>query len=329
MGNSQTYTQEDFDRYSYQVYQATLQRTCFLPDVGIDESLLKYSGINSNAVLQSYSNELVSMVPDYIEKFGSSLGAVTSFPNAVGLGALVISMIMELIMKSRTETTEDSYSMFRRVFGEEKASSVRDTMSEYVRRHRMFMINDQLLQEELMRLERQLSKDLTILRNSLLHDQQMSTRGFKIWVNGASFHVQMLIHRARLNTRTGRQISDNVHTIETAISLYLMDLDRLLEKYKTHMSNSITFKHTSGFCATGMGCSRDTCTVTYYEGNCRIEKLNENKPCREPEFKMAYMNQIVSNYEPISGLKSHFSNIKNNLNSLINQRGSFTLPSRG
>ncbi|XP_049442408.1 uncharacterized protein LOC125894812 isoform X4 [Epinephelus fuscoguttatus] len=327
MGNSQTYTQEDFDRYSYQVYQATLQRTCFLPDVGIDESLLKYSGINSNAVLQSYSNELVSMVPDYIEKFGSSLGAVTSFPNAVGLGALVISMIMELIMKSRTETTEDSYSMFRRVFGEEKASSVRDTMSEYVRRHRMFMINDQLLQEELMRLERQLSKDLTILRNSLLHDQQMSTRGFKIWVNGASFHVQMLIHRARLNTRTGRQISDNVHTIETAISLYLMDLDRLLEKYKTHMSNSITIKYEE-FCFP-VGCI--ACVIENDDGNCKgsTETPYTDGPCGEPDFKMAYINQIVSNYEPISGLKSHFSNIKNNLNSLINQRGSFTLPSRG
>ncbi|GLD71176.1 uncharacterized protein AKAME5_002249700 [Lates japonicus] len=72
-------------------------------------------------------------------------------------------------------------------------------MSEYLKRHRMFVTNEQRLREELRRLEGQLSGHLTILKNSLLYDGQMSSRGFKIWVNGASFHVQMLIHEARLD----------------------------------------------------------------------------------------------------------------------------------
>ncbi|KAL3059363.1 hypothetical protein OYC64_011315 [Pagothenia borchgrevinki] len=180
--------------YVLEVYQKTLGDKCILPDVGIDESLLKYSGTDSNTALQVYSNEMVNLVPGFIDSLGSSLGAFTPVPNAVGLGALVISFIMELIVIGTAAQTESSDSMLRRVFGEEKASGVRDTVSDYLTRHRMFMQNEDQLKGELRRLEQQLSSQLTILKNSLLHDQQMSTRGFKIWVNGAAFHVQMLIH---------------------------------------------------------------------------------------------------------------------------------------
>ncbi|GLD71178.1 uncharacterized protein AKAME5_002249900 [Lates japonicus] len=218
-------------------YEASLQSQCVLPDVGIDESLLKYSGLNSNTELQVYSNGLLTSVPGYITRLGSILGAVTSLPNAVGLGALVISMIMEIAIKSTAQTTDHSYSIIRRVFGEEKASSVRDTMSEYLRRHRVFVTNEQRLREELRRLETQLSGHLTILKNSLMLDGQMSSRGFKIWVNGASFHVQMLIHEARLNIQTGQPASRYINQIKAAITVYEQELDDLLKKYKDYKSN--------------------------------------------------------------------------------------------
>eukprot|EP00064_Thunnus_orientalis_P023157 superscaffoldBa00008482_g23387 len=196
-------SQEEVEKFSLELYEIALRSTCVLPDVGIDESLLKYSGINSSAELQSYSNELLDSVPDFVDRLGSAMGELTSVPNAVGLGALVISMIMEIIIKT-TQTGEDTYSLLRRVFGDEKASSVRDTMSVYLKRHRMNINDDQQLLEEIRRLEQQLSDKLTILRNSLLHDGQMNTRGFKIWVNGASFHIQMLIHEARLDIQAGK-----------------------------------------------------------------------------------------------------------------------------
>ncbi|KAK2861540.1 hypothetical protein Q5P01_001073 [Channa striata] len=110
-------------------------------------------------------------------------------------------------------------------------------MSEYLKRHEMF-INDERLQEELQRLERQLSEYLTKLKNSLLQDGQMSTRGFKIWVNGASFHVQMLIHKVRLDN------TNNVHPISAAIDAYLGDLDKLVEEYKTYKTR-VTSVYTS------------------------------------------------------------------------------------
>ncbi|XP_036958411.1 uncharacterized protein LOC119021916 [Acanthopagrus latus] len=307
-------SQEDCDRFARNYYQVALEYPCLLPDIGIDESLLKYSGIDSNAVLQTYSNELINSAPGFIDTMGSRLSSLNSVPNAVGLGALVISMVLEIVMKSTTEPTEDTYSLLRRVFGEEKRSAVRDTMSEYVRRHHTFMSNEQRLREELRRLEAQLSNHLTILRNSLLYDGQMTTRGFKIWINGASFHLQMLIHEAQLNIQAGRRRSDYVTAINAAISLYLQNLDVLLEKYKNH--NTYPKIHWVSVPAVIGDCvmASERCEVLYQSGPCGTSPVNED-----------FRKLVFSKFD--SELKSHFSYIRNNLNSLINQRGSFTLPS--
>ena len=303
------YSQEEWDRFARDYYEVALQFPCLLPDIGIDESLLKYSGIDSNAVLQTYSNDLINSVPGFIDRLGSGLGPMTSIPNAVGLGALVISMILEIIMKSTTEPPEDTYSLLRRVFGEEKRSAVRDTMSEYLKRHQTFMSNEQRLREELQRLEAQLSNHLTILRNSLLHDGQMSTRGFKIWINGASFHLQMMIHEARLNIQAGRRRSDYVNAINAALSLYLQNLDVLLETLKRHnTSPRIYWASVVGVCVL----HSEKCEVAYQSGPC--SPINES-----------FRKLVFSKFD--SELKSHFLNIRNNLNSLINQHGSFTVPS--
>ncbi|XP_035858112.1 uncharacterized protein LOC116052806 [Sander lucioperca] len=374
------WSQEEYDSSALWIYDDVLQyKPSLLPDIGIDESLLKYSGTDSNAVLQVYSNETLSetLVPEYIEKLGSTLGALESVPNAVGLGALVISFIIEIIIKVNTQTSDYTYSMIRRVFGEEKASSVRDTMSEYLKRHRMFINNDQRLREELRRLEQQLSNHLTILANSLLHDGQMSSRGFKIWVNGAAFHVQMLIFEAQLNIQTGTPASGYVNSIEVAIDSYEQDLDNLLEKHKTYKINSNMFtskcsnnsypkirfyenrhnklsgdfphpnlleKHKTDKINSNSFIT-ETIIVNvhdliayipikhyymqnYENGHTRQRKVfNRPNPWHDPKALTTFMNLVYSNYEPIKGLKSYFLKIKNDLNSLIRQRGSFTLSS--
>lgn len=313
MGNQ--YSQEDYDRSASEFYRIALSNPCLLPDVNIDESLQRYSGLDSNSVLETYSDGLVSAVPGYIESLGSSLGSLTLIPNAVGLGALVISMIIELCISGASQTGDDSFSMLRRVFGEEKASAVRDTMTEYLRRHQTSINNNQRLREEIQRLERQLSKDLTVLRNSLLHDGQMSTRGFKIWVNGASFHLQMLIHEARLNPQ-----ADSVNRIRSTISLYLQDLNHLLERYKTHQ-DIVTIHETAT-------CFMEACDYSCYIKNdkCKVFRNNERDPCDGSQLTEAFMRLLVSHIRSV--MDNHFINIRNNLTYLINQHGSFTLPKR-
>lgn len=61
MGSS--YSQAEIERYASVVYENALRETCLIPDIGIDESLEKYSGLDSNRVLQTYSNDLVHSVP--------------------------------------------------------------------------------------------------------------------------------------------------------------------------------------------------------------------------------------------------------------------------
>ncbi|KAE8297755.1 hypothetical protein D5F01_LYC04396 [Larimichthys crocea] len=307
MGNGPS--QEDYDRSAYSCYQTASEHPSILPDVSIDESLLRYSGLDSNAVLQAQSNKLVSYVPQFIEKIGS----MTPIPNAVGLGALVISMIIELCTDA-AQTGSDSFSMIRRVFGEEKASAVRDTMTEYLRRHQTFINNNQRLREEIQRLEQQLSNHLTVFRNSLLHDGQMSTRGFKIWVNGASFHLQMLIHEARLNRQ-----ADSVNRIRTTTDLYLQDLNQLLEKYRT-LEDIFSVKVVA-LVAGSVGMALyyiviDKCERKHVRDSSHIghsSQLNE-----------AFMRLVVKDIR--AALENHFINIRNNIDSLINQHGSFTLP---
>lgn len=319
------FSQEEYDSFAVEIYSTALQHPCLLPDIGIDEDLLKYSGTDSSALLQSYSNQLLSSVPGYIDRLGSAIGALKVIPNAVGLGALVISMILEIVIKSSSQASPNSYSLLRRVFGEEKGSAVRDTMSEYLKRHQMFMNNNPQLLEELRRLEATLSHQLTTLRNSLLYDGQMSSRNFKIWLNGASFHANMMIHEARLNVQEGKRASDYTRTIRVAINHYLRDLDNLLKKYKEFKTSTRIF---SRHIACGFGvCGPVECYLHDDEQGCeRFHDASDNY-CWGQKMTDTYMNYLFSTYEPISGLKTHFSNMTNNLNQLINQRDSFTVPS--
>lgn len=88
--------------------------------------------------------------------------------------------------------------MLRRVFSEEKASKARDLMDEYLKRMQMHLENKLLQLQDTNCLEAQLSTQLTRLKNTMLRDDQMTTRSLKHWVNGAAFHSQILIHEARL-----------------------------------------------------------------------------------------------------------------------------------
>ena len=317
-------SQERANELSVLYYNTALRNPCIFPDVTIDQSLLKYSGTNSNAELQRFSQDLINSVPGFVDRIGTRVAPLAAVPNAVGLGALVISMILEIIIKSTAAPSVDSYSMLQRVFAEEKGSAVRDTMTEYLRLHDTLINDQQQLQLDLHWLQMQLSGHLTILRNSMLLDGHMSSRGFKIWVNGAFFHLQMLIHKARLNHQAGTLTSTQVDSINRYIDLYLQDLDQLLEKYKTYLA-SITTLSRAQTCSRD-GCYNTDCYIKSKESNCRARHYEGFRDyCEGDALIKAYANQIVTNYPPITGLKSQFLNVKNNLNVLINQHDTFSL----
>ncbi|XP_062873681.1 uncharacterized protein LOC134335152 [Trichomycterus rosablanca] len=188
MGSS--HSQEDTDR----VLTAMLQ---LASDISLDDSLLKYSGVNSAVVLEDSTSEFIQTSLDHV---GGILTNFNGVPNAVGLGALVISMFLNIAVSSSGNDGGNTAEILSHVIAVEKAVAVRDTMNEYLNRLHMYMREPVKAQEETTRLEKQLSEQLTRLKNSMLFDGHMNPSSLKWWINGAAFHSQMVIHSARLET---------------------------------------------------------------------------------------------------------------------------------
>ncbi|KAI9529371.1 hypothetical protein NQZ68_011076 [Dissostichus eleginoides] len=126
-------------------------------------SLLSYSGLNSYDVLDSYRDQVFD-VPGAVEKLGAALAGFKAVPNAVGLGALIISMILESVGKSLGKQTMGTAEMLQRVFAEEKGNEVRDLMDEYLKRLRINLGKPQLQLAETRQIEIDLSAQLTRLK---------------------------------------------------------------------------------------------------------------------------------------------------------------------
>ncbi|KAK6321115.1 hypothetical protein J4Q44_G00080910 [Coregonus suidteri] len=107
------------------------------------------------------------------------------------------------------------------MFAEEKASTVYNEMEEALKRCTMNIHNEAKMKSDIVYVERRLSSARTTLKNSML-DGHMRTRSLKIWVNGEAFHVQMLIHLARLEE------GGDSSQVLAAISIYQKNLEQLL-----------------------------------------------------------------------------------------------------
>nr|XP_023699424.1 uncharacterized protein LOC111860203 [Paramormyrops kingsleyae] len=301
-----------------------------IPDITIDSSLLMYSGLDSTAVLEQHSSQmvsdLVSKVPDYMTDLGSSLSAFKHVPNAVGLGALVISFLLDLTVSSLVTAPEDSpLNMIDRIFAEEKASGVRDSMDEYLKRLQKYVWEPEQALEETKCLEKQLSRHLTGLRNSMQKDGQMSSRAMKIWANGAAFHAQMLIHEARLmmagyGTKKEKNLDVRVASVRNMVDHYRKHLEDLLDKYKSYKHTNLYFIKSQRICA-AFGCSDPHCSV--YD-----EELGKSTPSKDefcPESLDAYINYMFSNWGQIKKLNDYFTDLKTNIRELITQNRNFTM----
>ncbi|KAF5901344.1 uncharacterized protein DAT39_008999 [Clarias magur] len=300
------------------------------PDVEIDLSLVKYSGLNSaaeleNSIIQELK-DVCSKIPGYVESLGSELSSFETVPNAVGLGAVAVSIALELIIAAQDEDWENKDStldMMRRVFAEEKASGVRDSMEEYMKRLRMYFHQPTQALEETERLEKQLSEQLTCLKNSMLHDDQMSSRSLKHWTNGAAFHLQMLIHAARLKTQSStehqEELQIHVASIESVLNLYHFNLEELLKQYKTYKTSTISLGIFYDF-----DVSRRYCVVKDEELEREIVRVAFSGIAASISSD-DYIDYMFDNWSKLKELKSYFSDLKENLKDQIVQEGQFNL----
>ncbi|XP_015226364.1 PREDICTED: uncharacterized protein LOC107082278 [Cyprinodon variegatus] len=231
-GISQEEKQASLDQYANSFFQSR-QWNGF----GIDVSLERFSGYNSAAELSSFRNQVedADRLTDgltVMEKLNSQLGGFGPVANAVGLGALVISLLIENVAKSLGKPPMGTADILRRVFAEEKGNEVRDLMDEYMKHMILYFWKPQDLTFYTKDLQFKLSLQLTRLRNSMLKDNQMTTRLLNQWVNGAAFHTQMLIHLARLERSDGA-------VAKIAAIGYHRDVDLLLKKYESYLIDNI------------------------------------------------------------------------------------------
>ncbi|KAK1805746.1 hypothetical protein P4O66_002008 [Electrophorus voltai] len=310
----QSLSQEEINNRASSVFSTFSEN---FNNVGIDESLLTYSGMDSAAKLEDFSFQLLSEVgsniPDYLEKLGSALVDVSAVPNSVGIGALIISIILQICFiatKGHQSLGPSTVDLLRRIFAEEKSSEVRDLMEEYLKRYRMHLRDDHLLIVETTRLEQELSFQLTRLKNSMLLEGHMNSRALKQWANGAAFHAQMLIHVARLKKKQGSGLNSARDAAYSAINTYEKDLSHLLERYKAfRISNLDCFIYAGWVCRIT---DKETGEKHYYgyEGYCYVSSED-------------LINYMFTRDRRIIELKSYFSDLQKNVDVLISQQGTF------
>lgn len=174
--------------------------------------------------LERRTEEFPSKAPDIVKALVDKIASLLPSPEVAGLGALAIAIFIDVLSDiSPGQSTKDA---LHEALAEQKVLEVWDLVDETLKRCEMHLKNKRQLASDLQRLEAELSVALTRLKNSVLRDGHFSSQALKIWVNGAAFHLQMLIHQHRLQGATSCQ------PVERLIPIYKNDLEKLFMKHQ-------------------------------------------------------------------------------------------------
>ncbi|XP_030262686.1 uncharacterized protein LOC115575053 [Sparus aurata] len=277
------------------------------PDLRVNRGIRMFTSLDSSDNLtQHYEKrkmETEVSAADWIKTLVEQLGPLTPAPALVGLGALAIALLIDI--NSSDPPEESTEEALQCVFAEEKASEVWDHIDECLKRCVMHIDNTEELVCDIRRIEVKLSATITKLKNSMVRDEHMTSEALKAWVNGAAFHIQVLIHLVRLG---GTQSCDPV---ERLISSYLRDLDLLFKKHKEVIEGKCG--HRNRFFISKSFLTEDS---EQYE----ITKFFNWSNYFEVYYDHRYGRQRC-------GIQQYFTQVKENLQQLVHQRGGPERPS--
>ncbi|XP_062400302.1 uncharacterized protein LOC134091253 [Sardina pilchardus] len=285
------------------------------PDLRVNKSIIMFTSLASSDNLRQHyekrkmenhaADRMEGHAADWTKSLVEKLSGMAPCPNLAGLGALAIAVFIDIL--SSTSNEESTKDALRCVFAEEKASEVWDQIDECLKRCRMHISDASEQRNDIKRIERQLSAALTKLKNSMLRDGHMSSEALKAWVNGAAFHIQMLIHLVRLG---GIQSCDPV---ETLLSDYLDPLDTLFQKHKEMIKGKCKRRGE----AMGQGI-----TEYYLVGEDSTNwHIGSNSPHKYYICLEAYYNHRFGRQK--SDIQQYFRDVSQNLQELVRQIGSF------
>ena len=275
------------------------------PDVRVNQNIVKFCSLDSSDMLKQHYErrmEAGDCAADWIKDLVEKLGAFTSAPELAGLGALAIAVFIDILSFSPPE--ESVKDALRCVFAEQKASEVWDLIDECLKRIRMNIDNRRELRSDLERIEHKLSEALTKLKNSMLRDGHMTTDALKAWVNGAAFHIHMLVHLVRLGG------IKTCNPVKSLLSDYKDELDELFTEHKEMIRKKC---RQVGFAA------QTGAVAAFYEDE--TSKLHDPLRRSLEEFVESHYDQRYGRQK--RSIQQQFSEVRENLQSLVSQRGSF------
>ncbi|KAL7377713.1 hypothetical protein ABVT39_003457 [Epinephelus coioides] len=278
------------------------------PDLRVSRSIKMFTSLESSDNLRQHYEtrkmEAGDVAADLIKNLVDKLADLKSAPQLAGLGALAVAVFIDVITFSPPE--ESTKDALRCVFAEEKASEVWDQIDECLKRCTMHINDDDELRSNISRIECQLSAALTKLKNSMVKDGHMTSPALKAWVNGAAFHVQMLIHLVRLG---GIQTCDPVERI---LSVYQSDLDTLFKEHKEMIRKKCYMRVVVLFDQ----------PVHYLIDEDSMGHVIDPKNTYDEYFEAYYEHRYSRQW--CESLQ-YFSDVRQNLQQLVDQRGSFNV----
>ncbi|XP_051276096.1 uncharacterized protein LOC127374591 [Dicentrarchus labrax] len=316
MGNVASRVRES-SREREQAYLARfVRRLTQGPDLTVNKSIGMFTSLSSSEYLNQHFQrskmEAGDCAADWIKKLVEKLANFTPVPQLAGLGALAISVIIDVV--SFVPPEETVKNTLQSVFAEEKTSEIWDQIDECLKRCVMHIDNDDELKSDLERIECQLSAALTKLKNFMMRDGHKSSQALKAWVNGAAFHIQMLIHLLILKR------SHNLHNLHTQLHnlllMYPIDLDLLFEKHKQMVKGKCTV--------------RKIRPVFKIVPDGLIWMVDEDLKWYSIDMLISYEKYFEAYYNHRYGqqkdnIKTYFSDVKVDLNKLVVQIKSFNV----
>lgn len=114
------------------------------PDVRKDTTLQKFSGQSSlenlNKDYKKRELERGENAATWLKDLGEKLVGLSEVDNAAGIGTMVLSILIDIVVANYKTPEDSTEDMLCRVFAEEKASIVRDKIDAYLKRHLMHIL---------------------------------------------------------------------------------------------------------------------------------------------------------------------------------------------
>ncbi|KAJ1147817.1 hypothetical protein NDU88_000672 [Pleurodeles waltl] len=294
----------------------------------LDEKFLMFLDVDSTSALIAYNQEIVSPgpnVPDFSRQLITLMGGLTTVPHAFGIGALFLSMFLDLALNS-VKRGPNFESVLQKVFAQEKVSEIRDLMEVYRRRWKVNVRDTKRLVTETADYERKLHEQLVRVRNSMLQDGQLNTRALKIWMHGAMLHVTMNIYLAALQGHTGPEATGPISSL---IDEYIRDGEVLLDKYQPFQRHQIDL-HIRGECVpttSGPACSHfiDFIRSSEHKQDIKGAKSSDIYLSCRSEIEDTFVQKMRANCPAPRTFINYLNKVQSHLNTLVHDKGAFQI----